>query len=140
GALLSRRHVSDRHSLDRAESHHARRAAAARRRQPAAGRRGVPLDDGAHVGPARVLLLPRPPLRHDPHVVHALVAGLDAPRACRLHPPRAGRHSTARGRRGRLAVTMFSYVLVTPARNEASTIAGTIASVVAQTVRPLKWA
>jgi len=35
---------------------------------------------------------------------------------------------------------MFSYVLVTPARNEASTIAGTIASVIAQTVRPLKWA
>ncbi|MGC1871362.1 MAG: glycosyltransferase family 2 protein [Acidobacteriaceae bacterium] len=32
-----------------------------------------------------------------------------------------------------------TYVLVTPARNEARSIEGTIQSVVAQTVRPLKW-
>ena len=32
-----------------------------------------------------------------------------------------------------------SYVLVTPARNEAQFIESTIQSVVAQTVRPLKW-
>ena len=34
----------------------------------------------------------------------------------------------------------MSYVLVTPARNEAQLIAATIQSVVAQTVLPLKWA
>lgn len=33
-----------------------------------------------------------------------------------------------------------AYVLVTPARNEANVIEGTIRAVVAQTVRPLKWA
>src|SRR3984893_10560977 len=32
-----------------------------------------------------------------------------------------------------------TYVLITPARNEAQFIEGTIESVVAQTVRPLKW-
>jgi biofilm PGA synthesis N-glycosyltransferase PgaC len=32
-----------------------------------------------------------------------------------------------------------SYVLVTPARNEAHFIESTIKSVVAQTIRPLKW-
>jgi glycosyltransferase involved in cell wall biosynthesis len=33
----------------------------------------------------------------------------------------------------------FAYVLITPARNEAEFIGGTIESVIAQTVRPLKW-
>jgi biofilm PGA synthesis N-glycosyltransferase PgaC len=35
--------------------------------------------------------------------------------------------------------TLPSYVLITPARNEAQIIELTLASVVAQTVRPLKW-
>ena len=35
--------------------------------------------------------------------------------------------------------TLPSYVLVTPARNEAKFIELTLKSVVAQTVRPLKW-
>jgi glycosyltransferase involved in cell wall biosynthesis len=35
--------------------------------------------------------------------------------------------------------TAEGYVLVTPARNEAALIEGTIASVVGQTLRPLKW-
>src|SRR5580765_2993193 len=34
---------------------------------------------------------------------------------------------------------MASYVLITPARNEASFIGLTIQSVMAQTIRPLKW-
>ena len=33
----------------------------------------------------------------------------------------------------------LSYVLITPARNEASFIESTIKSVVAQTKKPLKW-
>jgi cellulose synthase/poly-beta-1,6-N-acetylglucosamine synthase-like glycosyltransferase len=33
----------------------------------------------------------------------------------------------------------YAYVLITPARNEAQFIEGTIKSVVAQTVRPVKW-
>ena len=33
----------------------------------------------------------------------------------------------------------LSYVLITPARNEAAFIEQTIQSVVAQTVRPMKW-
>jgi glycosyltransferase involved in cell wall biosynthesis len=37
------------------------------------------------------------------------------------------------------AQTFTPYVLVTPARNEARFIATTIESVVAQSVRPLKW-
>jgi poly-beta-1,6-N-acetyl-D-glucosamine synthase len=37
------------------------------------------------------------------------------------------------------AATAPSYVLITPARNEAAFIEGTIKSVIAQTVRPLKW-
>jgi poly-beta-1,6-N-acetyl-D-glucosamine synthase len=36
-------------------------------------------------------------------------------------------------------MTLASYVLITPARNEAQLIELTIQSVVAQTVRPLKW-
>lgn len=36
-------------------------------------------------------------------------------------------------------LTLPTYVLITPARNEAQFIEGTIESVVAQTVRPLKW-
>jgi len=35
--------------------------------------------------------------------------------------------------------TLPAYVLITPARNEAGFIEGTIRSVVAQTVRPVKW-
>ena len=35
--------------------------------------------------------------------------------------------------------TLAAYVLITPARNEAEFIEGTIKSVVAQTVRPVKW-
>lgn len=35
--------------------------------------------------------------------------------------------------------TLLTYVLITPARNEAAFIEGTIQSVVAQTVRPLRW-
>ena len=35
--------------------------------------------------------------------------------------------------------TLPTYVLITPARNEAGFIEGTIRSVVAQTVRPVKW-
>src|SRR5437016_2914218 len=33
----------------------------------------------------------------------------------------------------------FKYVLITPARNEATFIEKTIMSVIAQTIRPLKW-
>jgi glycosyltransferase involved in cell wall biosynthesis len=39
----------------------------------------------------------------------------------------------------KLMTTLPSYVLITPARNEAKLIELTIKSVVAQTVRPLKW-
>lgn len=38
------------------------------------------------------------------------------------------------------ALELPSYVLITPARNEAKVIEGTIRAVAAQTVRPLKWA
>jgi len=37
------------------------------------------------------------------------------------------------------AATGLGYVLVTPARNEAARIGATLASVLAQTVRPLRW-
>src|SRR5436305_894671 len=37
------------------------------------------------------------------------------------------------------ATTAATYVLITPARNEAQFIERTMQSVVAQTVRPLKW-
>ena len=37
------------------------------------------------------------------------------------------------------ALTLPTYVLITPARNEAQFIASTIEAVVAQTVRPFKW-
>ena len=36
-------------------------------------------------------------------------------------------------------LTLPSYVLITPARNEAEFIGLTIESVLAQTVRPIKW-
>jgi glycosyltransferase involved in cell wall biosynthesis len=42
-------------------------------------------------------------------------------------------------RRGEDKVRTLRYVLVTPARNEAAHIEGTIQSVVSQTVRPVKW-
>lgn len=40
---------------------------------------------------------------------------------------------------GRDQARQYSYVLITPARNEAAFIEETIKSVVAQTLRPLKW-
>src|SRR5260370_42507076 len=35
--------------------------------------------------------------------------------------------------------TPYTYVLITPARNEAGYIEGTVKSVISQTVRPVKW-
>lgn len=43
------------------------------------------------------------------------------------------------GKQGHLRHSQNSYVLITPAHNEAGLIAGTIESVVSQTALPLKW-
>jgi GT2 family glycosyltransferase len=45
------------------------------------------------------------------------------------------RHSTGCGDQGH----QYSYVLITPARNEAAFLEKTILSVVGQTIRPIKW-
>ena len=93
----------------------------------ATGARGLPLGDESHVGRARVLLLPGAPVRHDPDLVHALVAGVDASRAgdaARGVPSRASRSRECRVTRwpvgGREPARRCTYVLITPARNEAS--------------------
>src|SRR3989442_4979411 len=52
--------------------------------------------------------------------------------------PEGNRRDTAKLKR-RMPLQLPPYVLVTPARNEAAFIEKTIESVIAQTVRPVKW-
>jgi len=52
---------------------------------------------------------------------------------------RTGSDASVPIRRGERKATGLTYVLITPARNEAAFIHKTIDSVIAQTVRPLKW-
>jgi len=95
------------------------------------------------VGRSRFLLLSRPAIHDHPDLVYALVPSLDA--SCHLYI--IGRIGIAHARpaisgfacSGLIIMSFLTYVLVTPARNEAQFIELTIKSVVAQKVRPVKW-
>ena len=95
---------------------------------------------------------------HDhPHFLHALVASLDASRVrnpCRarnetrragLPEPKAGNCSCMSAAEAisqssyHVPARPLTYVLVTPARNEADFIEETLKSVTSQSVLPLKW-
>ena len=89
-AVFPRPHVSDRHSLVAQSIITLVDAEGSRSRQRAARAGGVPLGDGPHVGRPRVLLLPRAAVRHDPDLVHAMVAGVDAPGAVHAAGRRCG--------------------------------------------------
>jgi len=95
------------------------------------------MGDEAYVGRSWLLLLSRAPSGKGSNVVHEMVAGVDVPGA--LIPPERGCANRRYRRIGEDFVTLPTYVLITPARNEAQFIELTIQAVVAQTIKPLKW-
>lgn len=96
-----------------------------------------------HVGRSGLLLLSGPSHLHHPNFLYEMVSSMDAPSVGHAGA-RDGLKCEASGkarhhRRHIVMQNLPSYVLITPARNEAAFIELTLKSVVAQTVQPLKW-
>jgi len=101
------------------------------------------MGDESHVGRSRLLLLSDPPVLHHPDLVYEMVSVLDVSGdVCafmRIERDATPPFDSSYWGKGVLMLMLPTYVLITPARNEAEFIELTIKSVVAQTARPLKW-
>ena len=72
-----------------------------------------------------------------PDALHALVAGVDAPRAGLA--PNTSRPVSQRTSHRTTDSELLTYILITPARNEADLIRVTLESMVRQVAKPLRW-